>query len=173
MKIFKIKKHNSVLYNILLKLARNIFFYKKIQLHDTYETRVYLMFFHFSIIMFLTKKAGKKYSQDEYDNLFFNMENNLREIGFGDISVNKKMKDLNKILYDILLKLQPSVNKEKKINFNYDLISKYFKIFKDKSDPKYIEFEDYFSEFYNYCTKLPLENMTKQAINFNYNYGCT
>ena len=29
----------------------------------------------------------------------------LRELGFGDVSVNKKMKDLNKILYDILLKI--------------------------------------------------------------------
>ena len=26
-----------------------------------------------------------------------NIENNLRELGFGDVSVNKKMKDLNKI----------------------------------------------------------------------------
>ena len=37
--------------------------------------------------------------------LFFNIENNLRELGFGDVSVNKKMKELNKIFYDILLKL--------------------------------------------------------------------
>ena len=33
------------------------------------------------------------------------VENDLRELGFGDVSVNKKMKDLNKILYDILLKI--------------------------------------------------------------------
>ena len=36
---------------------------------------------------------------------FIHIENNLRELGFGDVSVNKKMKDFNKILYDILLKL--------------------------------------------------------------------
>ena len=37
---------------------------------------------------------------------FHNIENNLRELGFGDVSVNKKMKDFNKILYDILLKIE-------------------------------------------------------------------
>ena len=36
---------------------------------------------------------------------FINIENNLRELGFGDVTVNKKMKEFNKILYDILLKL--------------------------------------------------------------------
>ena len=61
------------------------------------------MFIHFSIMMIIFKKK-KKFDQKSYDILFHNIENNLRELGFGDVSVNKKMKDLNKILYDILLK---------------------------------------------------------------------
>ena len=36
--IFNIKKHNSNLYNTLLILSRNLFFYKKIT-NDTFETR--------------------------------------------------------------------------------------------------------------------------------------
>ena len=91
------KKHNNNLYNILLQLSRNIFFYKKINLDDSFETRIYLMFFHFSILMIIFKKKGKKFEQKEYDNVFFNIENNLRELGFGDVSVNKKMKELNKL----------------------------------------------------------------------------
>ena len=63
------------------------------------------MFFHFSIIMLIFKKKGELFDQKSYDNLFYCIENNLRELGFGDVSVNKKMKDLNKILYDILLKV--------------------------------------------------------------------
>ena len=104
--IFKTKKHNNYLYNILLNLSRNIFFYKTIKLQDTYETRIYLMLFHFSIIMIVSKNKGTKFDQNEYDYFFRNIEYNLRDLGFGDISVNKKMKDLNKILYDILLKIQ-------------------------------------------------------------------
>ena len=100
------KKHNSQLYNILLKLSRNIFFYKKIQLNDSFETRIFLMFFHFSILMIIFKKKGEKFDQKEYDNVFNSIEYNLRELGFGDVSVNKKMKDFNKLLYDILLKIE-------------------------------------------------------------------
>ncbi len=85
-------------------LSRNIFFYKIIKLDDSFETRIYLMFLHFSIMMIVSKKKGVKLDQDLYDSLFYNIEYNLRELGFGDVSVNKKMKDLNKILYDILLK---------------------------------------------------------------------
>ena len=44
---------------------------------------------------------------------FYNIENNLRELGFGDVSVNKKMKDLNKIFYDILLKIKLESKKNK------------------------------------------------------------
>ena len=60
------------------------------------------MFFHFSILLLIHKKKGKKFDQKAYDNFFYSIENDLRELGFGDVYVNKKMKDLNKILYDIL-----------------------------------------------------------------------
>ena len=51
--------------------------------------------------------------------MFHNIENNLRELGFGDVAVNKKMKEFNKILYDILLKLdKKNSNKDLKMNKN-------------------------------------------------------
>ena len=100
------------MYSTLLNLSRNIFFYKKIGLPDTFETRIYLMFIHFSVMMIVFKNKGKKFNQKSYDSLFHNIEYNLREMGFGDVSVNKKMKDFNKLLYDILLKL----NKKNDVN---------------------------------------------------------
>ena len=166
--IFKTKKHNNYLYNILLNLSRNIFFYKTIKLQDTYETRIYLMLFHFSIIMIVSKNKGTKFDQNEYDFFFRNIEYNLRELGFGDISVNKKMKDLNKILYDILLKIQSNKSNENKIKFNRSLISKYFNVFENENNTNYVKFETYFLNFFNFCSKLPLDNMVKQVINFRY-----
>ena len=80
--IFKTQKHNTDLYNTLLSLSRNIFFYKKIRLTDSFETRIYLMFIHFSIMMIIYKKKGEKFNQYSYDTLFNNIENNLRELGF-------------------------------------------------------------------------------------------
>ena len=127
--IFKTKKHNNLLYNILLNLSRNIFFYKKINLKDNFETRIYLMFMHFSILMIISKNKGKKFDQNEYDYFFDNIEYNLRELGFGDVTVNKRMKELNKILYDILLKIKTKANENE--NLNFELISKYFDVFKN------------------------------------------
>ena len=75
--------------------------------------------------MIIFKKKGKKFDQKSYDSLFDNIEYNLREMGFGDVTVNKKMKDFNKTLYDILLKL----NLEKKtgmFKINRELIKTYF-----------------------------------------------
>ena len=63
------------------------------------------MFIHFSILMIISKKKGMKFDQKTYDNFFNKVEYDLRELGFGDVTVNKKMKELNQILYDILLKL--------------------------------------------------------------------
>ncbi len=161
--IFK-KKHNTELYNILLKLSRNIFFYKKIQLNDSFETRIFLMFFHFSILMIIFKKKGEKFDQDEYDNVFNSIEYNLRELGFGDVSVNKKMKDFNKILYDILLKIDN--NSEYDFKLNKKLVTKYFSSLKGENDPKTVDFERYFDKFYKFCFELPLQNMIRETLNF-------
>ena len=122
------------------------------------------MFFHFSILMIIFKKKGEKFDQKEYDNVFNSIEYNLRELGFGDVSVNKKMKDLNKILYDILLKLEDnSVNDFK---LNKKLVTRYFTTLKDENDPKIVDFERYFSKFYKFCFELPLQNMIRETLNF-------
>ena len=145
-------------------LSRNIFFYDKLELLDKFETRIYLMFVHFSIMMIIFKKKKNKFDQDSYDSLFQNIENNLRELGFGDVAVNKKMKELNKILYDILLKIEKPNNKAFKMNEN--LVVKYFVGLNDIKSDKFADFETYFVNFYNFCFELPLNNMIRDAINF-------
>ena len=122
------------------------------------------MFIHFSIILIIFKEKNQKYNQKSYDMLFHNIENNLRELGFGDVSVNKKMKDFNKILYDILLKIK--INKEKtSFKINKKLIQKYLTNL--SNDPqKYEKFEYYLEQFYNFCFELSPENMLKNIIKF-------
>ena len=164
--IFKFKKHNVNLYNTLLNLSRNVYFYKNIKLEDSFETRIYLMFLHFSIILIVHKKKAISFDQNAYDDLFHSIENNLRELGFGDVSVNKKMKDLNKILYDMLLKLQN--NKKDVFELNKPLILKYFRIFDEDKTSKYRQFSQYFIKFYNFCFELPHNSILKKAINFKH-----
>ena len=156
------------MYNTLLTLSRDIFFYKKINLPDNFETRIYLMFTHFSIMLIVFKKKNLKFDQKSYDFLFQNIENNLRELGFGDVSVNQKMKDFNKILYDILLKIE----KQNQLNFeiNDKIIKKYFNTLNYQKNNNLEEFISYFISFYNFCFDISPENMIIDAIKFKY-YG--
>ena len=162
------RKHNTELYNTLLTLSRDIFFYKKINLPDNFETRIYLMLTHFSIMLIVSKKKNLKFDQKSYDFLFQSIENNLRELGFGDVSVNQKMKDFNKILYDILLKIE----KQGDSNFiiNDKLIKKYFSTLNEPKNNNLQEFISYFVSFYNFCFDISHENMIIDALKFKY-YG--
>ena len=161
--IFKTKKHNTDLYTTLLYLSRNLNFYKEINLKDSFETRIYLMFVHFSLILLIFKRKKIDFPQVQYDDLFHCIENNLRELGLGDVGVNKKMKDLNKIFYDILLKINISKNE---FEINKNIIKKYFEKLSELNKTKYELFVQYFSNFYDFCFELPPETVIKDAIKF-------
>ena len=119
--------------------------------------------------MIVSKKKKEKFEQNQYDQFFRKIEYNLREMGFGDVSVNSKMKELNKILYDILLKIESKneINL-KNFNLNHSLVVKYFEELKDKNNTRYNQFEAYFSSFFNYCFELSNENMIKELNKFKY-----
>ena len=114
-------------------------------------------------MLIIFKFKNTKFPQNEYDSLFQCIENNLRELGQGDVAVNKKMKDLNKIFYDILLKIN---NKKDKFDINKDLILKYFADQNDLNNKKYDLFIDYLVDFYNFCFELSPQSMIKDAIKF-------
>jgi cytochrome b pre-mRNA-processing protein 3 len=158
------KSHHNLLYIKLVELSRNIFFYKEILLKDNFETRINLIFIHFSILLIVFKKRKKDFPQEIFDNIFLNIEYHIREIGYGDVTVNKKMKILTRIFYDILLK----INKSKSGAFKAD--NKIFKTYFDaRTLNNTILIEDlsiYFNEFYNFCFELKTNNMLKGQINF-------
>ena len=126
------------------------------------------MFFHFSIFMIVSKKKGSKFDQKSYDYLFRNIEYNLREMGFGDVAVNKKMKEFNKILYDILLKLDLKKNENNSFEINTILVKNYFNSLNTSAGSNLSIFNDYFAKFFNFCFELPLDNMLEGSIKFKY-----
>lgn len=122
------------------------------------------MFFHYSIILFILKNRGENPDQKNYDSLFFLIENNLRELGFGDVSVNKKMKDLNKIFYDILIKLS---KKPDEFDINKNLFIKYFGKLSN-NDENQQKFTHYWIKFYDFCFELSSKNMIKDLKNYKF-----
>ena len=85
----------SKIYQNIVEISRSKFFYLDLKLKDDFETRFDLIIFHAFMIFFYYKNLKSKtstISQDLFDLMFADFENNLREMGFGDIAVNKKMK---------------------------------------------------------------------------------
>ena len=89
-------------------------------------------------------------------------------MGHGDVTVNKKMKSLTRIFYDILLKIN-----ESKLGA-YDTNQKILKTYLEPSDENTTVLVDdlstYFNNFYNFCFELKTDNMLKGQINFKHIY---
>ena len=152
----------------MVQLSRNKFFYQELRLSDNFETRALLIFFHL-VIIFKTKKneKNKKVLQNLFDNIFQNIEINIRELGYGDTKVNKTMKNLSKIFYDIL----SNIDKEKIFSFNNDqvLLKEYFYNSKKIEDIQNVsKLGDYFEKFQNFCFDLDVNNMLNGSIEFKY-----
>ena len=160
------KKHNNQLYNKLSDLSRNKFLYEEIKLADNFETRVLLILFHLSIILKIAKGTGSnKKTQDIYDNIFQNIEYHIRELGYGDVSVNKNMKNMNKIFYDILYSLDKETSNT---NISKKLLEKYFNPKNISSNVKISKLADYLVKFQNFCFDLDVNIMLNGSIDFKY-----
>ena len=122
---------------------------------------------HFCLILVVFKNEKKqKFSQEIFDNIFLNIEYHIRELGYGDVAVNKKMKSLLRIFYDILLKIKNPKSKKKIIN--KIVISNYLEPQSKLSEQLIDELCIYFEKFYYYCFELNNNNMLKGKINFKY-----
>ena len=161
------KKHNNQLYNNLVKLARDKFFYQEALLEDKIENRVLLIFFHFALILYSSKGRNKeKETQNIFDNIFQNIEYTLRELGDGDVAVNKKMKNLSRVFYDILVAFEK--NNTRILGKNCYLLKKYFLSEEKKVTANIDKLSDYFTKFKNFCFDLDAKNMLNGSFNFVY-----
>ena len=83
------------IYQNIIERSRSKFFYLKLGIYDDIESRFDLIILHSFFIFYYFKNLSSKkseYSQILFDTMFNDFDNNLREMGFGDIAVNKKMK---------------------------------------------------------------------------------
>jgi cytochrome b pre-mRNA-processing protein 3 len=126
------------------------------------------VFIHFSLLLIIFKKKDKNFPQEIFDNIFLNIEYHIRELGYGDVTVNKKMKILTRVFYDILLK----INKSKTDTFetNIQILKTNFDTNDENTSILIDNLSLYFNVFYNFCFELKTDNMLKGQINFKYKY---
>ena len=94
------------IYNNLVKLTRNKELYKRFDKQDTFSDRLIFLLLHFAFFLKTFKDVDNKdMLQDVYDYVFRQLELSIREIGYGDQSINKKIKDYINLFYSILDKI--------------------------------------------------------------------
>jgi cytochrome b pre-mRNA-processing protein 3 len=118
------------LYNSFVKLTTDKNLYKNVIKQDTFADRLVLFLFHFAV--FLTVYKNKENSNDLqkiYDFNFRQLELSIREIGYGDQSINKKMKDYINLFHSIVSEIHfwddySNIEKENKFSKFFDNFSK-------------------------------------------------
>ena len=114
------------IYNNLIKLTRNKNLYYSLKNKDTFSDRLIIFMFHFSFFLKTYKKEmTSDYSQNFFDFVVRQIELSIREIGYGDVSVNKKMKEYVNLFYSILEKIEnwDSLENTRKIALIADFIN--------------------------------------------------
>ena len=146
------------IYNNLIKLTRNKSLYLSLKNNDTFSDRLIILLFHFGFFLKIYKnQLQKKEAQDIFDFIIKQIELSIREIGYGDVSVNKKMKDYVNLFYTILEKIE---NWEKfEESDKRDLIANFMNI---KAD-NYL-FVNYFDKYSQFLLNNPLKIFTKDIL---------
>ena len=147
------------LYNNLIKLTTNKLLYKNLSNQDTFNDRLVIFLFHFAFFLKVFKNENnEKKLQEIYDFNFRQLELSIREIGYGDQSINKKMKDyinlFHAIVSDIHFWESLSINEKK------DIISKFLENFNNIDD-----LVEYFQDFSKNLSKKTLNSYLKSVIN--------
>jgi len=167
----KILSQEESLYNYILLLSRNKIFYTTFNLQDTFQNRINLIFIHSSFFLIKNKlkdknQINKVFYQSFFDMIFKKIELNMREIGYGDVVVNKNMKYLVKTFYNILNQCENYTDKDNSLK--NDFFKDYLTQNNDKIKPNTSTIISYFDQFQAFCFDLSSDSVLKGKINFNY-----
>ena len=88
----------------MIKLTTNKSLYEGLLYEeDTFSDRLILFLFHFAFILKEFKNVdNEKILQELYDFNFRQLELSIREIGYGDQSINNKMKDYINVFHGLI-----------------------------------------------------------------------
>ena len=147
------------IYNNLINYTRNKDLYKNLNRMDNFSDRLTLFLLHFSFFLKNYKNdQNKKVLQEIYDFNFRQLELSIREIGYGDQSINKKMKDYINLFHAMVSEVHfwDNFTNEEKIN----KFSTFLTDFKNIED-----LIEYFDDFNKKLSKKTLNSYLKSVSN--------
>ena len=145
-------------YNNLIKLTRNKSLYQNTNIDENFSIRLTFFLLHFAFFLKNYQPNNpKKILQEIYDFNFRQLEISIREIGYGDVSINKKMKDYLNLFHKLILEIEDweekDNNKKKEFFLNYVDMN---------SNTAF--FVDYFDKYINLLKKNSLNSFLNNII---------
>ena len=147
------------IYNNLINFTRNKDLYKNLNRADNFADRLTLFLLHFSFFLKTFKnEENKKILQEIYDFNFRQLELSIREIGYGDQSINKKMKDYINLFHSMVSEIHfwDDLSKSDKLK----KISTFLSDFQNNE-----ELLEYFDLFNSNLSKKTLNSYLKSVSN--------
>ena len=147
------------IYNNLINYTRNKELYKFLSRQDNFSDRLSLFLLHFSFFLKNFKNIeNKDILQKIYDFNFRQLELSIREIGYGDQTINKKMKDYINLFHSMVSEIHFWEDLTKA-----DKIKKFSVFFSDYE--KIDHLLDYFEKFNENLSKKTLNSFIKSVSN--------
>ena len=147
------------LYNNLIRLSTNKDLYINFKKQDTFSERLTFFLLHFAFFLKNYKNQNNSsILQEIYDFNFRQLELSIREIGYGDQSINKKMKEYINVFHGMVSDIHfwENLTKTEKLN----------KISNFLVDIENIEYlVDYFEDFNQNLSKKTLNSYLKSVSN--------
>jgi len=146
-------------YNNLIKYTRNKDLYKNLNREDNFSDRLTVFLLHFSFFLKNFKNdENRNVLQEIYDFNFRQLELSIREVGYGDQSINKKMKDYINLFHSMVSEIHfwnelTNEEKLKKISF----------FLSDFQNNEYLL--NYFEDFNSNLSKKTLNSYIKSVSN--------
>ena len=147
------------IYNILINYTRNKKLYTSLNREDNFSDRLTLFLLHFAFFLKNFKNTeNKQILQEIYDFNFRQLELSIRELGYGDQSINKKMKVYINLFHSMISEIHfwDDLKKDEKIQKLSIFLEDFNKI---------DELVDYFEDFKLNLTKKNLNYLLKGVIN--------
>lgn len=98
----EVTRQGAWIYNSVVEQARRPEFYESLDIPDTMDGRFDLIVLHAGLYLPRLKNVkaeGKRLAQAMFDQMFANLEFNLRELGVGDMGVPRHMKGMVSAFY--------------------------------------------------------------------------
>ena len=150
------------IYNNLVKLTRNKNLYDCLKNNDTFSDRLIILLFHFGFFLKIYKKEmTKDDAQDFFDFVIRQIELSIREIGYGDVAVNKKMKEYVNLMHALFNKVESWENLD--LRSKNKIFSNFIDVNKESSF-----FVSYFDKYILYLTKNSFNYFTKDVISLKF-----